>query len=77
MERRPAIVLPGVRCDHVGRRQADRHGLRHRNFTKPHPGEDSESLDAVTTRWPDFREGMPPRPAVVVIRKADGGPIGT
>ena len=42
-----------------------------------HPGEDSETLDAVTTRWPDFRDGVPPRPSVIVIRRADGGPIGT
>jgi len=42
-----------------------------------HPGEDSETLNAVTTRWPDFRDGMPPRPSVIVIRRTDGGPIGT
>jgi secreted PhoX family phosphatase len=28
------------------------------------------------TRWPDFREDMPPRPSVVVVRRPDGGPIG-
>lgn len=42
-----------------------------------HPGEDSDSLETVSTRWPDFQGGMPPRPSVVVIRRHDGGPIGT
>ncbi|WP_429232411.1 alkaline phosphatase PhoX [Inquilinus ginsengisoli] len=42
-----------------------------------HPGEDSETLEAVTTRWPDFRDGVPPRPSVIVIRRTDGGPIGS
>jgi secreted PhoX family phosphatase len=40
-----------------------------------HPGEDS-TFDAPTTRWPDFRDDMPPRPSVVAIRRKDGRPIG-
>ncbi len=49
-----------------------------------HPGEGvvdkdgrySSTYDAPTTRWPDFKEGVPPRPSIVAIRRRDGGPIG-
>jgi hypothetical protein len=45
-----------------------------------HPGEEdaagnSGSFEAPATRWPDFAQGMPPRPAVVVVTKDDGGVI--
>ena len=47
-----------------------------------HPGEqDAEgkagSFENPPTRWPDFADGMPPRPSIVVVTKADGGTIGS
>ena len=43
-----------------------------------HPAEEKESTyDKPSTRWPDFKDGMPPRPAVVAVTKADGGEIGS
>jgi secreted PhoX family phosphatase len=45
-----------------------------------HPGEGEEtpaSFENPATRWPDFKDNMPPRPSVVVITKQGGGKIGT
>jgi secreted PhoX family phosphatase len=41
-----------------------------------HPGEDSETFAALTTRWPDFDDKTPPRPSVIAITRKAGGPVG-
>ena len=42
-----------------------------------HPGEDpGSSFDQPSTRWPDFAEGVPPRPSVIAIVKRGGGAVG-
>ncbi len=45
-----------------------------------HPGDTGEAgkvrVETASTRWPDFKEDMPPRPAIVAIRKKAGGKVG-
>jgi uncharacterized protein len=44
-----------------------------------HPGEAEEgetaSFEKPATRWPDFKDGMPPRPSVLAITRRGGGKI--
>jgi len=43
-----------------------------------HPGEDPGStFETPSTRWPDFRADMPPRPSVIVVTRKGGGIIGS
>ena len=43
-----------------------------------HPGEGKgSSYESPTTRWPDFKDGEPPRPSILAITKKDGGVIGS
>ncbi len=42
-----------------------------------HPGEGKgSSFENPLTGWPDFKDGMPPRPAVLAITRRGGGKIG-
>ncbi|HEY5826918.1 MAG: PhoX family phosphatase [Hyphomicrobiaceae bacterium] len=50
-----------------------------------HPGETDEGdpdaeaakFESPVTRWPDFKDGIPPRPSIVVVTRRGGGKIAT
>ena len=43
-----------------------------------HPAEEpGSSFDTPSTRWPDFKPNMPPRPSVVAVTKRGGGVVGS
>lgn len=54
-----------VAVQHPGASESDEPGTRQSTFNDP------------TTRWPDFKSDMPPRPAIVAITRKSGGKIAT
>lgn len=48
--------------------------VQHPGVISTRPG--AARFDTATTLWPDFKQGIPPRPSVVIIRRKGGGPVG-
>jgi secreted PhoX family phosphatase len=40
-------------------------------------GEDATSIADAGTNWPDFIDGQPVRPSLVVLSREDGGVVGS
>ena len=51
--------------------------IQHPGELRLEDGEDATSMADAGTNWPDFVDGMPARPSLVVITREDGGPVGS
>ncbi|NND00210.1 MAG: PhoX family phosphatase [Gammaproteobacteria bacterium] len=48
--------------------------VQHPGVIEGRPG--TARFATATTRWPDFREDMPPRPSIVAVHRINGGKVG-
>lgn len=51
--------------------------IQHPGELRLEDGEDATSMADAGTTWPDFKDGMPPRPSLVILVREDGGEIGS
>jgi secreted PhoX family phosphatase len=51
--------------------------VQHPGEAEEEPGAPPATFENPATRWPDFKDNMPPRPSIVVITKQGGGKIAT
>lgn len=50
--------------------------IQHPGELRLSDGEDATGVADAGTTWPDFREGQPPRPSLVVLSREDDAPVG-